>query len=70
MYSYDAYQQTINTLTAKGLFSRVDLSFAPRDTSKTCDTLDITLNCVFDKPYDVYLEGNLVGKTTGRVGPG
>lgn len=70
MYSYDAYQQTINTLTAKGLFSRVDLSFAPRDTFKTCDTLDITLNCVFDKPYDVYLEGNLVGKTTGRVGPG
>ena len=70
MYSYDAYQQTINTLTAKGLFSRVDLSFAPRDTSETCDTLDITLNCVFDKPYDVYLEGNLVGKTTGRVGPG
>ena len=70
MYSYDAYQQTINTLTAKGLFSREDLSYAPRDTSKTCDTLDITLNCVFDKPYDVYLEGNLVGKTTGRVGPG
>lgn len=70
LYSYQDYQQTINTLTAKGLFSRVDLAFAPRDTSATCDTLDLTLNCVFDKPYDVYLEGNLVGKTTGRVGPG
>ena len=32
LYSYANYQQSINTLTAKGLFSRVDLSFAPRDT--------------------------------------
>lgn len=70
LYSYDDYQQTVNTLTAKGLFSRVDLAFAPRDTTPECDTLDLTLNCVFDKPYDVYLEGNIVGKTTGRVGPG
>ena len=70
LYSYDNYQQTINTLTAKGLFSRVDLNFAPRDTSATCDTLNMTINCVFDKPYDVYVEANLVGKTTGRVGPG
>ena len=70
LYSYDDYQQTVNTLTAKGLFSRVDLSFAPRDTSAACDTLDLTLNCVFDKPYDIYFEGNFVGKTTGRVGPG
>ena len=69
LYSYADYVQTINTLTSKGLFSRVDLSFAPRDTSAECDTLDLTLGCVFDKPYDVYLEGNLVGKTTGRVGP-
>lgn len=70
LYSYDNYQQTINTLTAKGLFSRIDLSFAPRDTSALCDTLDMTLDCVFDKPYDVYVEANLVGKTTGRMGPG
>ena len=70
LYSYADYMQTINTLTSKGLFSRVDLGFAPRDTSEACNVLDLTLNCVFDKPYDVYLEGNLVGKTTGRVGPG
>ena len=70
LYSYANYQQSINTLTAKGLFSRVDLSFAPRDTTLTCDTLDMTINCVFDKPYDIYLETNVVGKTTGRVGPG
>ena len=70
LYSYDNYQQTINALTAKGLFSSIDLSFSPRNTSAECDTLDMTLNCVFDKPYDFYVEANLVGKTTGRVGPG
>ena len=70
LYSYNTYQQSINTLTSKGLFSRVDLGFAPRDTSATCATLDLTLNCVFDKPYDFYVEANVVGKTTGRVGPG
>ena len=70
LYSYNTYQQSINTLTSKGLFSRVDLGFAPRDTSATCDTLDLTLNCVFDKPYDFSIEANVVGKTTGRVGPG
>lgn len=70
LYSYNTYQQSINTLTSKGLFSRVDLGFAPRDTSAVCDTLDLTLNCVFDKPYDFSIEANVVGKTTGRVGPG
>ena len=70
LYSYNTYQQSINTLTSKGLFSRGDLGFAPRDTSATCDTLDLTLNCVFDKPYDFYVEANVVGKTTGRMGPG
>ena len=70
LYSYNTYQQSINTLTSKGLFSRVDLGFAPRDTSAACDTLDLTLNCVFDKPYDFSIEANVVGKTTGRVGPG
>ena len=70
LYSYEDYQATVNALTAKGLFSRIDLSFSPRDTSALCDTLDMTLNCVFDKPYDFYVEANLIGKTTGRVGPG
>ena len=70
LYSYDDYLRSVNTLTGKGLFSRVDLSFAPHDTTPDCDTLDMTLGCVFDKPYNVSLEASLVGKTTGRIGPG
>lgn len=70
LYSYDLHQQSVNKLTGMGLFSRVDISFTPRDTSALCDTLDMTLNCIFDKPYDFYVETSLVGKTTGRLGPG
>lgn len=70
LYSYEDHMQSVNKLTETGLFSMVDMNFTPRDTSSCCDTLDLTLNCIFDKPYDFYVEANVVGKSTGRVGPG
>ena len=27
------------------------------------------MNCVFDKPYDFYVETNVIGRTSGRYGP-
>lgn len=70
LYSYDDYQKSINNITETGLFSMVDIKFTPRDTSAACDTLDMQLNCIFDKPYDFYVEANLTGKTSGSLGPG
>lgn len=32
--------------------------------------LDMTVNAVLDKPYDVFFEANAMGKTSGRLGPG
>lgn len=69
MYSYDNYLQSANLLSSTGLFSTVDFKFTPRDTTATCDTLDLTLNCVFDKPYDFYIEANASSKTNGKTGP-
>ncbi len=69
LYSYDNYVQSINKLNAMGLFSSTDFVFTPRDTTATCDTLDLTLNCVFDKPWDFYIETNFNARTIGRVGP-
>ena len=31
--------------------------------------LDLTLNCIFDQPYDFYFETSLINRTIGRVGP-
>lgn len=70
LYNYSDYVESSNNLSSTGLFSMVDFKFTPRDSSATCDTLDLALNCVFDKPYDFYVSGNLTGKTNNYFGPG
>lgn len=68
-YSYDKYVEAANKLSSMGLFSMIDFKFTPRDTTSACDTLDLALNCILDKPYDFYIETNVTSKNTGRVGP-
>lgn len=68
-YSYDNYQESVNNLNAMGLFSMTDFQFTPRDSTLECDTLDLALNCVLDKPYDFYIETNFVDRMIGRMGP-
>lgn len=70
LYSYSDYEESVAKVNQTGLFSMVDFAFTPRDTTGLNDTLDLRLNCVFDKPYDLYFEGNLTGKTNNRFGPG
>ena len=70
LYSFDKYQESLNKISANGIFSMVDFKFTPRDSTETCDTLDLVINCVFDKPYDFYVETNVTGKTSGWIGPG
>ena len=84
LYSYDNHVQSVNKINAMGLFSSIDLQFTPRqksvaaaDSSRstlhasllTPDTLDLTLNCTFDKPWDYYIETNFNARTIGRLGP-
>ena len=69
LFSYDNYQQSVAKINAMGLFSMTDFTFTPRDTTASCDTLDLTLNCVFDKPWDHYIETNFNARTIGRMGP-
>ena len=72
-YNYDNYLESMAKLNAMGLFSMIDVQFTPRDSSASqafpSDTLDLTLNCTFDKPYDFYVETNFNARTIGRVGP-
>lgn len=69
LYSYNDYQESINKINAMGLFSMTEFKFAPRDTTAACDTLDLTLNCTFDKPWDFYVETIFNARTIGRMGP-
>ncbi len=68
-YSYSNYVESINKINAMGLFSMTEFKFTPRDSTITCDTLDLTLNCTFDKPWDFYIETNFNARTIGRMGP-
>ena len=65
-FSQEKYQESASKINATGVFSSTDFIFTPRAGT---DTLDLTLNCVFDKPYDVYLSTNVIGRTIGRWGP-
>ena len=65
VFSYDNYQESMQKINATGVFSSVDFQFTPRDR----DTLDLLLNCTFDKPYDFYVETNVINRTIGRMGP-
>jgi len=65
-FNYDKYIESANKINATGVFSSTDFRFTPRPDT---DTLDLRLSCVFDKPYDFYIEANAIGRTNGRYGP-
>ena len=62
-YSYSNYVESAAKINAMGLFSMTDFQFTPRDSTAQCDTLDLTLNCTFDKPWDFYIETILNART-------
>lgn len=70
LYSYQNHAESMQQLTSTGLFSMVDFRFTPRNNEPDCDTLDLAISCVMDKPYDFYITTNLTGKTNNYVGPG
>lgn len=61
---------TLEKLNTIGVFSQMDVNYVPRDTSASCDTLDIYVNAVMDKLYDSYFEMNATLKSNQQVGPG
>lgn len=69
LFDYSRYQESVSRLGTSGLYSSIDFSFTPRDVNYITDTLDLTVNCILDKPYDFYVETNMKGKTSGFLGP-
>ena len=65
-FSQEKYQESASKINSTGVFSSTDFVFTPRVGT---DSLDLTLNCVFDKPYDFYFSTDVIGRTIGRWGP-
>ena len=70
LYSQEKQRQSQENMARMGVFSSVDMQFVPRDTSATCDTLDVVISATFDKPLDIELEVNATTKSNDQVGPG
>ena len=69
LYNNAKYQESAEKMRTLGIFSMVDFQFVPRDSTETCDSLDVNVNCVFERPYDFYVETRATGSSVGRLGP-
>ena len=69
-YSLSSQQMTLEKLGQMGVLSQMDVSYVPRDTTASCDTLDVMVNAVIDKLYDSTFEMNATMKSNQQVGPG
>nr|WP_204865570.1 BamA/TamA family outer membrane protein [Prevotella melaninogenica] len=69
VYNNELFEKSQQQLNGSGIFSATNFTFTPRDTTDTCNVLDMTIHCIFDKPYDFYIEAYGKGKTSGRYGP-
>ncbi|MBP5381338.1 MAG: BamA/TamA family outer membrane protein [Bacteroidaceae bacterium] len=69
-YSLTAQNAMQTNLANMGIFSQLSMRYVPRDTTATCDTLDVEITARLDKPYDAEFKGNIATKSNGLVGPG
>lgn len=70
LYTLNDQEMTLRKLGELGVFSSVDVGYVPRDTTTTCDTLDLVISAVMDKLYDSTFEMNATMKSNQQVGPG
>ena len=69
MYNQTKVGQTLTNLHNMNIFSNVRMTFTPRDTTATCDTLDVRLDATMDKLIDAELEFNITQKSNSQIGP-
>lgn len=67
LYDQKATQEQLYAL---GLFSSLDIEYYPRDTTATCDTLDMRINATLGYPFESGLEMNATLKSNDQFGPG
>ena len=70
LYRQSDEEYSYAKLNALEIFSQLDLTYIPRDTTAECDTLDLYITALMDKLYDSSFEMNAVFKSNQQVGPG
>ena len=70
LYRYDDQRSTFEKLNNIGVFRLLDVEYIPQDTTDLCDSLDLYVTAVLDKPYDSNFEMNATLKSNQQIGPG
>lgn len=70
LYKLNVQNAVQENLSGMGIFSQLSMRYTPRDTTASCDTLDVEITARLDKPYNAEFKGNIAGKSNGLVGPG
>ncbi len=70
IYRQRLHELIQNKISGMGVFSNVQMNYAARDTSATCDTLDVNIFAILDKPWDSEFEAKVTNKSNGLLGPG
>ena len=69
-YSQTQQERSQTALARLGIFRYSEFQYAPRDTMRRQDTLDLRINTVYDLPLDGELELNVTAKSNDQIGPG
>ena len=69
-YSQTQQERSQTALARLGIFRYAEFQYAPRDTMRRQDTLDLRIHTVYDLPLDGELELNVTAKSNDQVGPG
>lgn len=69
MFDQSKVDATIAGLSGMQVFSQLQFTFTPRDTTATCDTLDVRFDATMDKLIDLELDFSITQKSNAQVGP-
>lgn len=70
LYSQQKQMETQEGLNRLGIFRFAEMQYTPRDTSSTCNILDLNINTALDLPLEGELELNVTTKSNDLTGPG
>ena len=68
-FSQSKLEETLANLSNMQIFSRLQFTCTPRDTTQTCDTLDVRLDVTMDQPIEAEFDFNITQKSNSQIGP-
>lgn len=69
LFALKDFELTQERMSRLGIFSTVEYSLTPRDTTSACRVLDVLVNATLDKPISAELQADMRTKSNGQIGP-